>query len=818
MAAITTPYASGTITSVSGTTVTVSGGAVAAWVGRCIRITTGSAAGQTRRILTAPTATTITVDFAFSNTFTTGVLAGLADVSPAASDGFVISWAPADIADATTIIVDPGTNVMRFVGASSFSNAAFLYVANWRVELASTSITCNQATQANRVAFRFGDVDASGNFYNGCYLHDTATAPSGFGTGAASTFDPDFEFYGGIIRCVGAAPFWRLHTDDSLRARICGVRVNGTIGGRIQGSRSVNGDWEVYGNSNASGPFNAKAAFGRITGIKVSSSLQAVYHFWPDSRTLTLEGIDLGPDVSRGIRFANSTTAGERLTIRNIDINQWQALPILYNNGNGTYSNNFRISQFVDGGYRTAAGALVTDTTRFVLRDNVPATIYDNTVTTGLLPQQEVRYRDMVVLNTGNYTWATAGGTTYAPYELAAASYLWQPATTTMPLLTSTNASLLALPDTNISQTNKATVDAYTTIETLDKLYDRAKSWTVDNLAAANPSFGAQVATANGSELDLGGFNLVVDATAASAFVIAGSTLTINATALNAGSKFTTFKTTGTLTLLNGATVGVSYSTGAGSFAAISISNLVANSRIQLYNVTDSVELANEVVSGTSYSAIFTFPGVRTVRLRITKLGYLDFEQSGSFLASGLSFTASQPADTVYVTNAIDGTTVTEFTSDFPNVQMDISDPDGVTSVQRLYAWYRDEITTSDGIRNFFRGMSASDSANYIINTAVVNLKLDNILTAPVKIVGGYLARDDGSTVIAATSNSIQMDPSKAYVAGIGSVSQQVQELHALQGLAAGTPMTVTPTSRIAGDIELAITGDGSTSTTVTRV
>lgn len=44
-----------------------------------------------------------------------------------------------------------------------------------------------------------------------------------------------------------------------------------------------------------------------------------------------------------------------------------------------------------------------------------------------------------------------------------------------------------------------------------------------------------------------------------------------------------------------------------------------------------------------------------------------------------------------------------------------------------------------------------------------------------------------------------------------------VDELHKIQGLDAANPMTVTPTQRTAGDIDLTITGDGVTTTTVTR-
>jgi hypothetical protein len=53
--------------------------------------------------------------------------------------------------------------------------------------------------------------------------------------------------------------------------------------------------------------------------------------------------------------------------------------------------------------------------------------------------------------------------------------------------------------------------------------------------------------------------------------------------------------------------------------------------------------------------------------------------------------------------------------------------------------------------------------------------------------------------------------------AAIATIETQVDELHKIQGLDTSNPMTVTPTTRVAGAIELELTGDGETSTTVTR-
>lgn len=51
----------------------------------------------------------------------------------------------------------------------------------------------------------------------------------------------------------------------------------------------------------------------------------------------------------------------------------------------------------------------------------------------------------------------------------------------------------------------------------------------------------------------------------------------------------------------------------------------------------------------------------------------------------------------------------------------------------------------------------------------------------------------------------------------LAQIQTLVDELHKIQGLDAANPMTVTPTTRVAGSIDLEITGDGETSTTVTR-
>lgn len=202
---------------------------------------------------------------------------------------------------------------------------------------------------------------------------------------------------------------------------------------------------------------------------------------------------------------------------------------------------------------------------------------------------------------------------------------------------------------------------------------------------------------------------------------------------------------------------------------AINAPNLEAGTRVQLFNVTDGVQILNTVLSSAGLSYVLGWTADKTIRLRAAKLGKLDVSAIGVFTSGGLTFLDGQPADPVYVANGIDGSTITDFTADEPNVQVDVSDPDGVSSVRALYAWFRYYETSALGIAGvMFGGIAAQDQANYIINPAAANIKLDNVTGQPVKFNDGYLARSDGTTVIAASSGSVQMDPGKAYLASGG--------------------------------------------------
>ena len=143
------------------------------------------------------------------------------------------------------------------------------------------------------------------------------------------------------------------------------------------------------------------------------------------------------------------------------------------------------------------------------------------------------------------------------------------------------------------------------------------------------------------------------------------------------------------------------------------------------------VEFDNAVtVSG--YSNSWTtgehFAAGDTIRLRWVDEDDLGIETTGLTTATGTTTFLDTPVDdTTYDNYGIDGTTVTEFAADYPNVEVDVNDTDDIWYAKRLYAWFKYNLTTEDGIRNFWGGITAVDDANLRINNAVLDLYLDNL-------------------------------------------------------------------------------------------
>jgi hypothetical protein len=167
----------------------------------------------------------------------------------------------------------------------------------------------------------------------------------------------------------------------------------------------------------------------------------------------------------------------------------------------------------------------------------------------------------------------------------------------------------------------------------------------------------------------------------------------------------------------------------------ISNSNIVNGCRVQLYNVTRDIEIENRLLpsAGYSYTGLFG-PGEDledgdVIRLRATYqsgvTAKLPYEQSSVVSAAGISFLGVETDDEVYILYGVDGSGVTKFAADY--VQDDINLVIGGNwTGEELYAWWVYNLTTEQGIREFFGAVTAIDAGNIRFNTDVVGLLLDN--------------------------------------------------------------------------------------------
>jgi hypothetical protein len=320
-------------------------------------------------------------------------------------------------------------------------------------------------------------------------------------------------------------------------------------------------------------------------------------------------------------------------------------------------------------------------------------------------------------------------------------------------------------PDLVVSEATKSVVDAYSSIDTPQKFYDIAKSYLVDNYAGeASP-----LVSRDGNTIDAGSYDVVVSSSAVNAFSLSSNTLT-----LKASSFVGDITTSGSVTL-----TGVSYtgtiidSSGTRSFGSYEIKNLVSGSRVQVYNLTSSTEIYNNIVNATTLSQGFGTSEMvdgDSIRVRITY-------QNGSVAKEPQELTvtcrtpswevnASQENATEYNAYQVDGSGINEFTLDLASgkIEVDINDSDNSTNIQRVGAWYYAELMTSNGISDLFGAINWVASNQISIDQSKVNLQLDNKKADPLLLTGGRLYRLNETTIIAPTSNSIQIDYSPIYI------------------------------------------------------
>ena len=183
---------------------------------------------------------------------------------------------------------------------------------------------------------------------------------------------------------------------------------------------------------------------------------------------------------------------------------------------------------------------------------------------------------------------------------------------------------VIMTPDLSITEATKAIVDAYTTIETPEKFYDRAKSYLFDNFG----TYQSLLVSRSGDLIDAGSYNVDIDATAGSAFAFDGSKITIKA------NRFTgDITTTGTFNLLNSAEVTGTVASSNQNFTTISVT--FSNLTDATIEVFDNTGTSVDRVTAQTGSYIYYTPSTATGTWSyvIDRIGYIP--KSESFNPSG---------------------------------------------------------------------------------------------------------------------------------------------------------------------------------------
>ena len=339
--------------------------------------------------------------------------------------------------------------------------------------------------------------------------------------------------------------------------------------------------------------------------------------------------------------------------------------------------------------------------------------------------------------------------------------------------------------DLNITEADKAVVLLYTDLETINKLYDRHKAEWRDNdnyalidkngsqlslgtidlildgteatvyastptsITTKSTTFTGGIITAvsgtvivrNGALLLGGTFNCNIDYESGAGATLLNVTCTEVLDLSNTGTYTFDGGTISELTNSSGGAITIQLTKNTGPNITIvqnvnvAAPSLIDGTRVQLWNITKGSELDNSIVTGGSgYSfEVNLFGGAQdigdTLRLRTTQIdgvtAMLPTEDVAILTTTGLAYLTAQDSDSIYDANAIDGSTVTKFTADYANNEVDITTAVDFTGVE-LYARFVYFTSTSDGIRNFFGGFTAIDAGNFLNDVTVLDFFINN--------------------------------------------------------------------------------------------
>lgn len=232
----------------------------------------------------------------------------------------------------------------------------------------------------------------------------------------------------------------------------------------------------------------------------------------------------------------------------------------------------------------------------------------------------------------------------------------------------------------------------------------------------------------------------------------------------------------------------------------ITIGGFLTTSRLQIYDVNAAMELYNGVPGATSKTIAVSYTVNKPIRFRVADPGSAGanamkfIETTQTLTAIGLSYTATQIADTTYNSNAIDGSTVTGITITPSPARVAINIAGGSVTWPQIYAYQVYWLSTATGIADESAFIEASDTANYILT----NFDIKNTNANPLTLTGGW-GRDSVTLTVAgcmdvagSTGNMYaQPDHIVAFAAGSALTAGQDAALTAIKSVTSQFNFTV---------------------------
>lgn len=260
--------------------------------------------------------------------------------------------------------------------------------------------------------------------------------------------------------------------------------------------------------------------------------------------------------------------------------------------------------------------------------------------------------------------------------------------------------------DSDITEASAVTVRAYATLDDLAQVYDRSRAYDEDT-----PGNGFDLISIDGDKLDFGDFDVVIDATAPSAFAVdtGSGTVTIKSNAIDTSSSFSRLKTSGTISLANGATLGTALLEDSSGLTGVLTLTGINQASVLLYddasvtndtlsyqtNVNGDIVIPFNATSSTDYQVVVRREGYSEVNFEF------DPSVGGIFEFPVSQFRSLTIEGTPIYSSSED---ITKLTIDFDNLKINVGD--FTLGVQEFY-------DTLQVYESTEAGMKAPRMANY---------------------------------------------------------------------------------------------------------